>query len=438
MTAVLAVPGGPALTLTATSLDLLVNQSRQVAFRVAGGVVALTGVPGVTASGTGWTVTSNSTGASVTLGATPVAAGGLVATGGATTLALAGQSLTAATLTVQRSGGTLTLAATGLGLTLAAGGEHVLVVSAGTGTLVVDALGVAGTLTATRPPAGAGFTSRVPGGAVGVVAVNTRSTAALGLPAGPFVRVVATGVTLTVGTGQTLAGSVSFERQIGTGGTPVIVLGLSGITATAADSQLLTAGSGLLVLQGTKVAAVVSGQAGSGAGSGFSGTSCCGSTPRRARSSSRSSSTARPSSSRSRTPRPACSPSPSPAPSSTSPGSSPSRATSRSPPSGSRLVFGGRGLSLFVGVGPAWLADGSLNPLARGLLVTGAAVGLVREGSGPYTYALSASGTVAPRRRRRHRALRHPGRPPQPARAGVLPGHRRSRRTRHRRRVRRR
>ena len=58
-------------------------------------------------------------------------------------------------------------------------------------------------------------------------------------------------------------------------------------------------------------------------------------------------------------------------------------------------VFAGRGLSLFVGVGPAWLADGSLNPLARGLLVTGATIGLVRTGSGESAaYALSASGAV--------------------------------------------
>ena len=202
VTAVLAVPGGPALTVTATSLDLLVKANRQVAFRVAGGTVALTGVPGVTAVGTGWTVVHNATGADATLGSTLVTSTpGFVATGGTTTLAVAGQSLTATTLTVQRSGGTLTLAATGLGLTLSVGSGDVLVVTLGTGTLVVDALGVAGSLSATAST-GTGFTLATLAAASVSLAVNTRSIPAAGLPAGPFVRVVATGVTLTVGTGQ--------------------------------------------------------------------------------------------------------------------------------------------------------------------------------------------------------------------------------------------
>ena len=115
VTAALTVPNGPALQLTATSLDLLVQADRDVAFRVAGGTLSLTGVPGVSATGTGWSLVHNGTGADVTLGGTTVLGTVDVQAGGAASLVVAGQTLTATTLTVQRSGRTLTLAATGLG-----------------------------------------------------------------------------------------------------------------------------------------------------------------------------------------------------------------------------------------------------------------------------------------------------------------------------------
>ena len=153
VTAALTVPNGPALQLTATSLDLLVQADRDVAFRVAGGTLSLTGVPGVSATGTGWSLVHNGTGADVTLGGTTVLGTVDVQAGGAASLVAAGQTLTATTLTVQRSGRTLTLAATGLGLALAAGSTSVLTVSAGTGNLVVDDTGISGTLTGTATTA---------------------------------------------------------------------------------------------------------------------------------------------------------------------------------------------------------------------------------------------------------------------------------------------
>ena len=51
----------------------------------------------------------------------------------------------------------------------------------------------------------------------------------------------------------------------------------------------------------------------------------------------------------------------------------------------------GQGLRIFVGRGPAFIAGGELNPLATGVLVSDATVGVVSQGSG---YAVVATGTV--------------------------------------------
>ena len=56
-------------------------------------------------------------------------------------------------------------------------------------------------------------------------------------------------------------------------------------------------------------------------------------------------------------------------------------------------VAAGQGVRIFVGNGPAFFADGSLNPLATGVLVSNATIGLVRTTSS--TYAVTASGTVS-------------------------------------------
>ncbi len=63
-------------------------------------------------------------------------------------------------------------------------------------------------------------------------------------------------------------------------------------------------------------------------------------------------------------------------------------------------TFAGSGLTIFFGEGPLTLANGEQNPLARGLLITSATVGLIRD----HRRRLRA-------RRARHRAdHRHPGR----------------------------
>ena len=111
-TATLAAPGGPALTVTATDLDLLIQDDGDVAFRLAGATAALTGIPQVSASGTGWTLAYNGTGALVTLGGVDLAAAVDIEATGAASITAAGQSLTATTLTVTRAGQALSLAAT--------------------------------------------------------------------------------------------------------------------------------------------------------------------------------------------------------------------------------------------------------------------------------------------------------------------------------------
>ena len=54
-------------------------------------------------------------------------------------------------------------------------------------------------------------------------------------------------------------------------------------------------------------------------------------------------------------------------------------------------TFAGQNLEIFLGQGPARLENGDLNPLAVGVLLTNARIGLIRVGS---TYALHAEGTV--------------------------------------------
>ena len=57
-----------------------------------------------------------------------------------------------------------------------------------------------------------------------------------------------------------------------------------------------------------------------------------------------------------------------------------------------RDYFGGTGLTVFFGDGPLTLANGERNPVARGVVITDASVGLVRDGT---TYAVDVTGSAA-------------------------------------------
>ncbi|HEY6226495.1 MAG TPA: hypothetical protein VI282_05160, partial [Verrucomicrobiae bacterium] len=62
---------------------------------------------------------------------------------------------------------------------------------------------------------------------------------------------------------------------------------------------------------------------------------------------------------------------------------------------GGQSVFGGEDLSIFFGQGPSKLANGDLNPLAIGVRLENATIGVVQIDGATKTYALTASGDVA-------------------------------------------
>ncbi|HXG49000.1 MAG TPA: VCBS repeat-containing protein, partial [Methylomirabilota bacterium] len=59
---------------------------------------------------------------------------------------------------------------------------------------------------------------------------------------------------------------------------------------------------------------------------------------------------------------------------------------------GGKSVFGGTNLSVFLGEGPARLENGDINPLATGVLLSNARIGLIKFANG--TFAMVAEGTV--------------------------------------------
>ena len=63
---------------------------------------------------------------------------------------------------------------------------------------------------------------------------------------------------------------------------------------------------------------------------------------------------------------------------------------------GDYKVFAGENMTLFVGEGKLRLDNGELNPFAKGLMVSEATIGLVKQGDGDVAkYALSAEGQVS-------------------------------------------
>ncbi|MCW5954712.1 MAG: hypothetical protein KIT69_20860, partial [Propionibacteriaceae bacterium] len=118
-------------------------------------------------------------------------------------LEIAGQSLTVVSLTVQRSvaGGQATTDVILGNATLQLAGLVEATISSG--TLRLSAAGITGTMTATVSTSlpALELTTGVE------VQVNTNPLPALGLPAGPYLRIAATGASLTIG-GQSLTGSI--------------------------------------------------------------------------------------------------------------------------------------------------------------------------------------------------------------------------------------
>ena len=218
----------------------------------------------------------------------------------------------------------------------------------------------------------------------GSLDVNTRPTAvaSLSLPAGPFVRLtIVVGSALSVGGLGTIQGTFAFQRS-GTGPSALTFVGISGATLVI-GAQSITNGEGALLITGTGVAGFVSGTLSSATvavsvnttGGAVDETLNVGGRELVIR---------------------------------FGPDESPIFRLSVSGLSlnigggvtiegnlvfetrgdGSR-VFAGTGLRIFFGDGPLILANGERNPLARGIVLTNATIGLLNDGT---DYALDALG----------------------------------------------
>ncbi len=181
-------------------------------------------------------------------------------------LSVLGQTLTGNFSFDRNATGEVTIAATGVGLSLAGGA---VAITDGSGALVLGGGGLAGRI-------GGTVALNVPSvtfGGTFTVAINTRAAAVervltvgedevvLSLPAGPYVRVEGTGVTLTI-LGQTLGGDFSFERVTGADGLPVTAIAARNVTFTLGSGSYgvkLTHGTGAFLVTSAGIAGELSG-----------------------------------------------------------------------------------------------------------------------------------------------------------------------------------
>ncbi|MDA8436815.1 MAG: FG-GAP-like repeat-containing protein, partial [Actinomycetales bacterium] len=319
-------------------------------------------------------------------------------------LTVAGQTLSGE-VWLERSGSAgaavVTVTLTGVGLTI--GGGAVTVGSA-SGTFTVAPDGVAGSVSATATVALNGLLSAT--GLAVSVSVNTRPTAVelsstVTLPAGPYTRVEITADTsnpITLASFGTLTGAVSVQRSQAEGqpsAVTVVAFADAAITLTGAASAGIDHVNGVLVLKGAGFAGYVSGRATAALSTpNFSGSIGANVLVR----------------------------------GNTTGGAVDEVAVVGGQEihiqyaadlpltvslTGAKIVIGdyvyvegdvtydssgrfaGRNLTVFAGDGPYSFDDGSINPVARGLLITNASVGVIRFGTGTYTYALTVQGDVA-------------------------------------------
>ena len=160
---------------------------------------------------------------------------------------------------VEQSGSQVSIAATNVSLGLGNGAQNLVSITGGSGFFVITSSGLAGTLSGT-------LTANVPGVSFGgsfQVAINTTGAAvntqfnvdssriSLNLPAGKFVQVVGTGVTLTV-LGQTLTGDFTFQQQTTIGGTQLVTVSFANVALSLGDGSAsfvnVTGGAGVFFL----------------------------------------------------------------------------------------------------------------------------------------------------------------------------------------------
>ena len=250
----------------------LTNGSGEIDITSAGVAAAVSGsvaftLPGVALTGTLFSLQVNTSAQSVTLGGSgaTLPAGPyfqLAATGSGTTpgatLTVAGQSLSGDFTVTQSTvaGATTTTVTISNGaLSIAAGGTTYLSLTNGQGALTISPAGIVGSLSATVQ------TLAIPGVTLSGVAIalNTTSTAAQGIPAGPFFGVEADGASVSVA-GQTLSGNLAIQVSTASGGATVVAIAVSGASASFGGGlATLTGGSGALLVSTAGVAGTFTG-----------------------------------------------------------------------------------------------------------------------------------------------------------------------------------
>ncbi len=388
---------------------------------LAGGAVTVTGAAGGLTIGSGGitgnlaaTVTTTLTGLAFSSGLqlsidTRPGTSKLAITGTDTTLTVAGQSLSG-DFSAERGTDATGAAVLKIAFSNSSSQGNLLSIGAtvtvpdGSGQLIVSPAGVAGSFTVS------GVSVTLPsdltlGAASFTMAINTMAaavtepftingtTTTLTLPAGPYVSVSADGVDLTLASLGTLHGDFTFQRQ-GSGASAVTIIAAANVSVSAlsltngSGAMVLTSGGVAGLLQASITTGVVTGNGNlrfNNTGGAVDQTVTVGGQPMEIQF-----------------------------------GSSEghlfsvavdgltfnvgnfvtiqgnvalgSYTLADSTPAHS---FAGTSLSVFLGQGPATLASGATNPLARGILISGASVGLIQIGSGSgATYAFVASGTA--------------------------------------------
>ncbi|MGB8167671.1 MAG: hypothetical protein WCF18_09300, partial [Chthoniobacteraceae bacterium] len=297
---------------------------------------------------------------------------------------------------------TVKVAITGATLTFADGTNNFVSVTNGGGTLLIDGAGVAADFGVTAAVS-------IPGGSFNSTAnarvqINTRASAVdesiaaahdLVLPGGPFVRVELTGVTLNIGA-NTLQGDFAFDQTTRAGGAKITRLAVSNLNITAGANSI-TGGFAAFVLL-PSVGAGTGGIAGFANGT-VSGPGLTGNGGVRINKSKLTVDETIAVGGRTLTIR------------------FDDAETdvfsffaedltlnignfiviqgsigfSSTP---AKDTFAGEGIELYFGRGPPRLGNGDLNPLAQGILLRDATIGLVRYPGATPTYALMAMGSV--------------------------------------------
>jgi hypothetical protein len=292
-------------------------------------------------------------------------------------------------------------------LVLGPAGAPYVTVAHGDGQLLITSAGVAGSLEVS----GVSFTG-LPGagslsGASFAIQLSTLTSAVsqaftvagttttLTLPAGPYVSLMATNLTLSFG-GASLQGSFAFSRQTAADGTAQITIAATGVTVSAGSASL-TNGQGAFIVTSGGIAGLLSGNAAAGDSSG--GASVSGTVLLRINTTTNTLDVTVPVGGQSveiafGSGEVATSAGPFIALSVSSLTLTIGNYVSiQGSISYTNNAFAGNGLTIFVGQGPAYLASGAINPLAVGVLITDAQVGLIR-GAGANSYALFATGTA--------------------------------------------